>query len=455
MNLKQRFSFLFSLLFSVILATLMLVVYTLFARFRVEEFKDRLEEKAKTTIKLLIDVNEVDSQLLKIIDRNTINKLYNEKIILFNAQFKPIYTSIDNAPIPWTLQDLQSIKKNKSSFRRYKGYEVYGTFSNTNDKVYYALVSADDKYGKRKLTYLQYLLIGAFVISSLLVWLLSYYVSKKGLQPLLTLRNNILEITDKNLNTRLPVTTSNDEIGELSNSFNDMLGRIDTSYNLQKEFASNASHELRTPLARIVTQIENLVHDNSISLAAKDALKLVSEDCYQLSDIISSLFLLSRIENTLKSKGFEKLRLDEIIFSCDEQLKKIYPNFKFHFEIERSNELNIEVEGDETLLKIAIENLLKNGYHYSSDGIVRCLIKPGLKVIEVHFTNRGEVPDVPDTSLLFNSFTRGKNVFNRPGSGLGLSIVKRILYYHNADIIYNIPAANTNELIISFNLLPC
>jgi sensor histidine kinase regulating citrate/malate metabolism len=118
MNLKQRFSSLFSLLFSAILAAVMFIVYTLFAQFRTEEFKERLAEKAITTIRLLNEVKEVDNQLLKIIDKNSINQLYNEKILVFNEQLEVVYSSIDDAPITWKKEELRKIKEEKSTLKK-------------------------------------------------------------------------------------------------------------------------------------------------------------------------------------------------------------------------------------------------------------------------------------------------------------------------------------------------
>jgi len=453
MSLKQRFASLFSLLFSVILASAMMVVYTLFAQFRTDEFRDRLEEKARTTIRLLLEVKEVDYQLLKIIDKNTIYRLYNEKTLIFNDKFELIYSSIDDAPVTWTKDELQKIREEKFILRRNGPYEVYGMFYDSKYKDYYALVSAEDKSGNSKLRFLQYLLIGAFIASSSLVWFLSFYVSKRGLLPLDRFRHNIINITDKNLNKRLPERKNKDEISELSNAFNQMLERIDSAYNRQKEFTSNASHELRTPIARIVTQLENLIYDSSTTPVTANALRDISDDCYQLSDIVTSLLVLSKIDNNAANKGFRKIRLDEVIFNAEEQLKKLYPNFRFQFEIESTDkEVNIEIEGDDTLLRIAIGNLLKNGYHYSSNGVVQCIMKSGTETIELQLINKGETPNVADTAELFNTFTRGRNVQNKMGSGVGLSIVKHILNYHNATIQYNIPDATTNQLVIIFHL---
>jgi signal transduction histidine kinase len=149
------------------------------------------------------------------------------------------------------------------------------------------------------------------------------------LLPLDRFRRNIINITEKNLNKRLTERNSQDEITILSKTFNEMLERIDLSYNRQKEFTSNASHELRTPISRIVTQLENLIHDTATNPQIAKDLRNISEDCYQLSDIISSLLVLSKIDNDPSSKGFNRLRLDEIVFYGEEHLKKFHPDFKF------------------------------------------------------------------------------------------------------------------------------
>ena len=120
MNIKQRFSLFFSTLFSILLAAVMLVVYYLFSNFRTEEFKARLAQKAETTVKLLLDVKEVDYHLLKIIDRNSINRLYNEKTLIFDENMQLIYNSIDDATINWSRSDLEQIKKDNVVFRKTK-----------------------------------------------------------------------------------------------------------------------------------------------------------------------------------------------------------------------------------------------------------------------------------------------------------------------------------------------
>lgn len=453
MNLKQRFSITFSLLFSIVLGTVLVFIFVFFSRYRREEFSERLEHKAASTLKILFEVQEIDDQMLRIFDKNTINKLYNEKVLIFNSQGDLIYASPDDIPLEWDKNDLAYLQKNKQFYRKTNEYDTFGKYYETPDNGYYAIVTAEDKYGNRKLDYLKILLFTSFIIGTIAVWMLSFYMSKIGLRPLDRLSERIKNITDKNLSTRLSVQNPNSEIGSLSIAFNQMIDRIDNAYNKQKEFTGNASHELRTPISRIAAQLENILGNPEIPDKPKEILKGINDEVYQLSEVVTSLLLLSKVNTPDEFSKLPIVRLDEIIFSAIGNVNKQFPNLRltFHIQNETLQEPNFELKGDELLLSIAFENLLKNAAQYSDNQ----LIDYTLRVTPTHlfsvFRNTGETPQVENTATLFNAFLRGNNAINKPGSGLGLSIVKRIIEYHHADIQYFIPAEKTNEISIRFH----
>jgi two-component system, OmpR family, sensor histidine kinase ArlS len=456
MLLKHRVPLFYSFLFSLVLATVMLTIYFLFSNFRRVDFKDRLATKAETTMKLLLEVKEVDDQLLKIIDKNSINKLYNEKTVIINDSLQLIYSSIDDAKIVWKAEDLKKLKQQKEIYRHNDEYELLGLYFNVAGRDFYTFISAEDKYGISKLNYLKFLLIFAFLISTTLVWLISFFLSKRTLQPLDQLRRQMQEVTSKNLLLRVHEPKRRDEIKALSESFNQMLDRIEKAYKSQKDFTSNASHELRTPIARIAMQLENLIIGKDLEGDVKMTLQSALEDSHQLSDIISSLLLLSQIEDAKGGTVFQNVRLDEVIFKIASRISQLHPDFKFQFDIENqtSEDLTMEVSGDETLLEIAILNLFINAYSYSNDQTVKCVLTQEKNILKLVVVNSGEVPVEADTAALFNTFTRGRNVKNKIGSGIGLSIVQRILQYHQATIVYKMPDSNTNEIVVSFNQDP-
>jgi two-component system sensor histidine kinase ArlS len=453
MNLKNKISFIVSLLFTVIFAISATVVYILFADFRQEEFETRLEEKAVSTIKLLVEVEEIDQHLLKIIDQNSIHKLYNEKILIFDSKSNLIYSSLDDTRIKWDKTDLTYLKQHKHFYRKDLEQEIFGIFYDTNTRDYYALISASDMVGKRKLKYLLYVLIGTYIVFTILCWFITTYVVQKLLYPVDIFYQTLKGINENNLNTRITVKKQKDEIDLLANEFNQMLERIDISYQKQKEFTAHASHELRTPIARIMAQIENKIIDTDSTGIENTYLKNILTDINQISDLISSLLLLSKIESST-SAGNEVCRIDELIFESTERISILYPDIKLQLNITDSDteENTLEIKGNKSLLEIAFTNLIKNAYKYSDDKTVAVSITSTEHILTVSFSNTGPTVLESERINLFDSFMRGQNSKNKSGLGLGLKIVQRIIVQHNAEITYQAIDPNINIFSIIFPL---
>lgn len=451
MTLRTKISFLIALLITIMFGIAATVIYALFADFRKEEFQDRLNEKAISSIKLLVEVAQVDKQLLKIIDQNSINKLYDEKTLIFDANYKLIYSSIDDAKINWSVDDLKYLKKHNTFFKKDGQRETYGVFYDTNDKDYYALISASDHLGERKLQYLLYILISTYIVFTGLCWIAVFFSVKILLQPLNNFHHRIKGINENNLDTRIAVKNKKDEIDLLANEFNMMLQRIDESYQKQKEFTSHASHELRTPIARVTSQLENKVFDSKTTVETKNFFNKLLSDVNQISELISSLLLLSRLDSdTIFDQKMH--RIDELIYETTAKLTKIYPEFKINFNIDYTDTLDslMEVKGSKSLLEIALINLLKNACVYSNDNQAIVSISEQNGRLKLTIANNGNTLNEEEQKNMFQPFTRGKNAKGKSGLGLGLRIVERILSQHHVLITYNAPTDNQNVFILIF-----
>ncbi|GIQ60509.1 two-component sensor histidine kinase [Flavobacterium collinsii] len=452
MTLKNRISLLVSLLFTILFGLASTLIFVLYSNFRKEEFRDRLEIKALSNIKLLVNVKEVDDQLLKMIDQNSINQLYDEKTLVFDSNFKLIYSSIDDAKINWSVDDLKYLKKHKTFFKQQGDYEVYGVFYDTKDRDFYALISATDDYGKRKLLFLRYTLVISYIFFTCICWVLTSFMVKKAMSPLSIFHQKIKNINENNLDTRVASKNNKNEIDLIANEFNFMMDRIEVSYQKQKEFTAHASHELRTPLSRITSQIENTIADPATSDKSKNFLKTILSDINQLTELINSLLILSKIDNK-KNENKEIHRMDEILFSAIENLNKSYPEFLILFEIEENNNLDttLEVNGNKNLLEIAITNILKNACVYSDNQQAKVIISTQDDQLVLSISNTGETLNEEEQKNLFQPFMRGKNSKGTSGFGLGLRIVQRILTLHNASITYSVPDINTNLFQLFFH----
>lgn len=454
MTLKRRIAISIAVAFSVLFGLAAFIIFFSFASFRKEEFEQRLEEKALTTAKLLVEVKEVDNQVLKVIDRNTINKLYNEKTLVFDQNFKLIYSSIDDATITWNTNDLKKLKKEKTFFRSEKEKEVFGVYYDFEKTDYYVLVSAEDKYGKTKLEFLLFTLAITFVAGVGLVWVSTYFFIKRLLKPLDVFQQQITKISANQLDIQLQETKHNDEINLLTKAFNIMLARIESAFQSQREFTANASHEIRTPLSRITFKVQNLLLNPEHSPETVSSLKSINDYVHQLSDLVNSLLLLSKINKEDAQKRFEKVRIDEVIFSANEKVKKFNPQFDLNFEIidNLEIELSMEVLGVKSLLEIVFNNLFKNACLYSSRPAAHVLIEQNAThQLTIIVSNEGETLSKTDQEKLFQPFMRGQNSNQINGSGLGLRLSRRILDYHSASINYRSTQPNLNQFVIIFS----
>jgi signal transduction histidine kinase len=452
MTLKRKIAINVSIAFSILFGLAATYIYISFSNFRKEEFEDRLAEKALTTAKLLLEVKEVDNKLLKLIDQNTINKLYNEKTLVFDGQYNLIYRSLDNYSISYNKSDLILLNNEKRFYKTNGDKELLGIYLPLENGDYYVLISAEDKYGYSKMRYLLYSLLITYIISIALVWLLTYFFIKKLLRPLDEFQNNITSITVNRLNAHLVESDSQNEINLLTKAFNKMLNRLEESFNTQKEFTSNASHELYTPLTRISLQLENLINQEGHNKNTLNYLKNINNDIHQMADLINSLLILAKINQDEIRKKFEIIRADDLIFDAFNQMKKNYPDFTLHFEIQDNPDIdsNLEIQGIKSLLTIVILNLFKNAYLYSQDKKVVVIISQlDTNTTEIIITNKGNTLTKEEQSKMFNAFARGNNATNIQGSGLGLRIAKRILDYHQATITYH-TESNENVFKLTF-----
>lgn len=273
------------------------------------------------------------------------------------------------------------------------------------------------------------------------------------MNPLGLFHQKIKNINENNLDTRIESKSNKDEIDLIANEFNFMMDRIEVSYQRQKEFTAHASHELRTPLSRITSQIENTITDPSTSIKGKNFLTTILSDVNHLTQLISSLLILSKIDNNKENEDNEIHRMDEILFSAIENLKKSFPEFVILFEIEESENLDtaLEIKGNKNLLEIALINVLKNACIYSDNKQALVTISTQEEQLVISVLNTGKTLSESEQKNLFEPFMRGQNSKGTLGFGLGLRIVNRILKLHKSHITYTIPDGNINLFQLFFH----
>ncbi len=454
MSLKRKIALNLSIAFSLLFAIIMTVIYISFSSFRREEFKDRFVKRLAFTTNFISQSDGFKAQGPLVFSENADNILFDENIIIFDAQKQLLYSTVKGENICWDKSLLDKLDDRKTIYTENTKPEIYAALRSIEGKNYYIITSALDSSGESKLAYLKYILFFSYLMSIALIWFFSYYIIDKFLQPLEKLKQEISEVTAHKLTTQIPMKSSNDEIGVLAQSFNTMIVRLNDVFQSQKDFTASASHEMRTPLTRMAFQLENLKKSDEHSTKTLSVLSQISQEVYQLSDLTNSLLVLTKFDKENIQIIYEEIRIDEVIFDAYQKIEKNFPKLKIDFQIsEQSVESSqLTIQGVKSLLEIVFINLFKNAAIYSDNDLVKVTIIESLDDLSVEVFNFGSTISADEQKRLFDPFMRGGNSKKTSGSGLGLKIVKRILEYHKATIVYSSSSDNQNIFTITFPL---
>lgn len=439
MNYKTRLTLLFVGLFFVVLSSILSFIYVSYSGFRRDEFFERLREKSFNTARLLSDVKEVDSHLLKIIDQNSINKMYDEKILIFDEQDRLIYSSLDDETIPYSRSLIDQIRDREDKYYVDEdGDEVVGVhyIGQGEGENYVVLASAYDTYGISKLENLRNLVILALLLGTVLIALSSYYYIRQVFRPIDRLNTSIQTISENNLKEFVPVKKNRDELDQLAQNYNQMLSRLFKAFESQRAFVRNAAHELKTPLALVQGKLEHL--EDLFAGGTTEVQQLVTgvmKDIDQQATLIESLLLIQRLQSQLPV-NMAMVRVDELLFESINESTSRYPHHKVRLDIDSSLQSGeqLTVSGNSLLLKTCFRNLIENAALYAPAVELSIIVTHASDYLHLAFTNAGDEALPPD--LIFEPFYRQISQQEKPGHGLGLSIVRQIIELMKGTVNY-------------------
>lgn len=297
-----------------------------------------------------------------------------------------------------------------------------------NEPVYY-YVSSVVTPARYTVNVIVYLLLIITAVSLVLMFVLSYVFSRRLAKPITQIAEQAKQISTGNLNVKFN-NREYKEISELSDTLNYAIGEIQKGENLRKEVIANVSHELRTPLTMIKSYAE-MIGDISGDDPKKRAehLKVIIEEADRLEYLVNDILDLSKMQSGTISYQFEKFNLSESL----EKFEKFYPekfkDFTFTFEYPK----RVYVFGDKKRIEQVIINLLNNAINYSDKEkvvAVRLFRNNGKYRFEV--TDKGIGISKEEQKYIFDRHFRATSARRATtGSGIGLSIAKEILTYHN------------------------
>ena len=436
MNLRTKLTILFSALCSIILLLAFLAIYGFSDNFLENEYEKRLTDKAITTAVLLLKVDQIDSSLLKTIDRAKKDNLYLENISILNSQNKEIYTNNDSIHFSFSQATLTQIRKEKEFYFKDGDFDVVGITYPHDSLEYLILAGAVDVQRQEKMRQLGTLLISMLLILVSLVTLVGWIYAGRALAPIQRVIHQAESLSTTDLSQRLSESETQDEIGTLITIFNRLLTRIENAFTLQKTFVANVSHELKNPLTKITSQLEVTSLKERGIVEYQQIIKSVLEDVKELNHLSNSLLDLATLSEDTRSFTMSTIRLDEIIWEAREKILTNSPEYDIEFTINEmpEDERQMMVKGNPYLMRTAFINLIENACKFSFDrkAIISLLSSEG--EITVRVINRG--PGIPSESAskVFQPFYRSDNTAKVKGYGIGLPLAEKIIAIHQGTL---------------------
>jgi len=267
---------------------------------------------------------------------------------------------------------------------------------------------------------------------SLGIWMLAAiggrWISRRALEPVRRMAHAAGSISALDLNRRLPRAGTNDELDELGTTFNELLDRLQISFEKQSRFASDASHQLRTPLAAIVGQLDVALRRERTAEEYREALTAARKQAGQLTRIVEMLMFLTREDADVSSPALGRAELRSWLGDHLQGWEQHARGGDIHMDVGAGEPLWVNVHSE--MFGQALDNLLDNACKYSEPGsAIQVSLEQIGSAVRLAVEDNGMGIAVDELPQLGKAFFRSPRARERGtgGVGLGLAIVSRIL----------------------------
>lgn len=453
-SLKLRLTLLFGLIFTGMLSGFCYILYTQFSKLQIAEFDTSLYNYAVDVAESL-DIDkygdvEFDSNLLKL----------NEKILPFTLKNSFISVLDINGHIietrphlhesqfsPITENVVARVLKNGASFstmvfektpHRVINYLLPVLHKDTPLILQISVPETDFLILNRNLIKFFYISVPMMLLLSLLI---GYFFVRRALKPMMEIINKTKIIEVSNLEERVPVPQSKDEIWQLADTINHLLGRLDETFSAQERFIQDASHQLKTPLTIMKGELEVFKSEKRSEAEITSMIESVSQEVNFLIKLTNNLLILARVDSGNMRLTFTPNRLDEIVISQISRLSKlaVMKNISLQINFDsfyNASEEELTITCDRDLTGVLFYNLIENAIKYSpAHSTVEIVGIHTPESLVVTVSDEGDGIECDNLEKIFERFYRlQKTATKAQGSGLGLAICKVVADSIGADI---------------------
>lgn len=270
-----------------------------------------------------------------------------------------------------------------------------------------------------------YTLISLLLVSGITVALMSYFIGRRVLTPLVKLSSASKEVARGNFDVTVSDSSKMEEVQSTFRNFNAMVRELRSISTLSSDFIANVSHEFKTPLSVIEGYAMLLQDDRLTAREREDYLNKILVNTRRLNTLVGNILMLSKMETKPLPEQYTRFRLDEQLRQVVAQLEPQWSAKGISFRV-RLDE--VELLGWEQVLPYVWSNLISNAIKFSPSGSVIALTlleQRECAVVTVSDRGCGMEPDVQER--IFEKFYQGDTSHKAEGNGLGLALVRQIV----------------------------
>ncbi|OSZ82110.1 hypothetical protein CAP35_02240 [Chitinophagaceae bacterium IBVUCB1] len=437
MQLKYRITFGYLLIALLLLLSGCGLLYYFAYQNHTNDFNNKLQAQAES-IYHIYDIQSNKDSLVYTACIHSASTLADKSILIYNQVGKELFSYDQDAT--------QSLHINNNIIRKLQAGRPHfftaayrNAVAYTNNNKHIVVVAANNTLHDAWMVHLRNKMITGIIAFIIVFFIAGYIYSKYVVRSISKLTDKLTKISSEAFSARLSTGKEKDELWELATTINNLLDRLQSSFDTQRRFLSNASHELTTPLAAISSQLDVALHKERTNEEYKKVFLSVKDDVKRLALLVRSILEIAKASGSVGGIDLTKVRIDELLMRIPGEMKKISQLYdvKLSFEDFPESEGFDILYGNEALLYSALRNIIHNACKFSKDKCAKVSLTYTFQNIVVEVKDNG--PGIPPNELetIFQPFFRGLKYENTNmihGTGLGLALAHRIIELHKGDI---------------------
>ncbi|AZA81812.1 sensor histidine kinase [Chryseobacterium lactis] len=430
MTLRNRFTLISSLSFGIVsIITFAVIFFAYYDSTKIFYF-EKLRNTALISAIYYLEKDELPKDRHAQIKKEYKHLIQNNRVAVYNQNNEVTFgQNLNDHNIK--LSHLKRVRTDKWMEFMSGDQFYYGIFYPDNQGDFVVFVKSPNDSFQSQIWRLSIIMLSVLLLGLVAIYFLSRYLSKVVYKPISNVVERINKVDYNNISTAITSTNTNDEVEDLIKSYNKLLGRISENVLLQQNFINYVSHEFKTPLAAISGNLEVFAQRDRTPEEYKKVAQESLENVYEIENILNNLLLMSGM--TKLERSHKQVRIDELIWKIYEKLelkaKEHQSSIKIQLEVTKPALL--EFAGNETLLYLALYNIVENAIKYSHNHPVVIILSEKDHQLNIEVRDQGRGIPADDLAKITDTFYRGTNVNATKGSGIGLSLSKSIFDHHN------------------------